>query len=74
MKRQWHIRPQVHATADGVRRGDQASHLLLHWSTLNESPPASAPPLSPHRPKEGADEHRRRCPRLDAAPEPGPDS
>jgi hypothetical protein len=73
MKRQWLIRHQFHPTEDGVRRWDQAYQLLLHWRTLNESPPASAPPLSPQRPKEGADENRRLCPRLDAAPEPGPD-
>jgi hypothetical protein len=73
MKRQWHIQRQFQAAEDGERRWDQAYQLLLHWSTLNESPPASAPLLSTQRPKEGADENRRLCPRLDAAPEPGPD-
>jgi hypothetical protein len=72
MKRQWHIQRQFQATEDGERRWDQAYQLLLHWSTLNESPPALAPPLSTQRPKEGSDENRRLCPRLDAAPEPGP--
>jgi hypothetical protein len=73
MKRQWHIQRQFHTTEEGVRRWDQAYQLLLHWSTLHESPPASAPPLSTQRPEEKAHENRRLCPRLDAAPESGSD-
>jgi hypothetical protein len=72
MKRQWHIRRQFQAAEEGERRWDQAYQLLLHWSLLHESPPASAP-LSTQRLQEGADENRCLCPRLDAAPEPGPD-
>jgi len=73
MKRQWHIRCQFHATTDGVWRWDQAYQLLFHWSTRNESPPAAAPPLSAQLLVEGSDENGCLCPRLDAAPKPGPD-
>jgi hypothetical protein len=73
MKRQWHIQRQFQAAEGGERRWDQAYQLLLYWSTLNESPPASVLPLSTQQPKEGAYENRRLCPRLDAAPEPSPD-
>jgi hypothetical protein len=72
MKRQWHIQRQFQAAEDGERRWDQAYQFLLHWSTLDESPPAAAQ-LSIQRPVEGADEHGGLCRRLNAAPKSGPD-
>jgi hypothetical protein len=74
MKRQWHIPRQVHATEDGARRWDQAYQLLLQWSRLNASTLRLVPPpLRRQPPLEHTHENGSLYPRLDAAPELGPD-
>jgi hypothetical protein len=72
-----HETPMAHPASIPGGRGRRAAMgsglpTRVHWSLLHDSPPTVAPRLS-QRPREGSDENRCLCPRLDAAPKPGPD-
>ena len=71
MKRAWHIRRELLATADGHRRWDRAYQALLTWTATDEVAPTTVGRARVG--KERDDAGRDLCAGVDAAPGAGAD-